>query len=199
MDTAVNIPVSQPAGLPRRRKPPLSQRINFRMVIFAAIALLLIGYPLFLFLDAVITKGISGWKTDARYGQYRQVNLKLMSDWAMDPATATNAAIPPEYRALDGQRVMLVGEIPPFNTTRPGAASDFDLVWSVNKCCLSGPPQIQHFVKCTVVPERRGKVKAYDEIVKVVGTLRAGIIRDPKDKSIQSVYRMDVEYVDPAR
>ena len=200
MDTAVNIPVSQPvSSLPRRRKPPLAQRLNIRMLVFAGIALLLIGYPLFLFLHAMITNGISGWKTDAKYGQYRLVNLKQMSDWAMEPTTATNEAIPPVYRALDGQRVMLVGEIPPMNAARPGAASDFDLVWSVNKCCFSGKPQIQHFVKCTVVPERRGKVRALDGVVKAVGTLRAGIVRDPKTNAIESVYRLDVEHVDPGR
>jgi hypothetical protein len=198
MDTAVNMPVSQPAPRPRPRKRPLGQRVNIRMLVFAGIALLLIGYPLFLFLEAMITKGISGWKSDDKYGQYRLVNLKQMSDWAMEPTTATDAAIPPEYRALDGQRVMLVGEIPPFNSARPGAESDFDLVWSVAKCCFTGKPQIQHFVKCTVVPERRTKVRTYDGTVKVVGTLHAGIVRN-KDNSIVSVYRMDVEHVDPTK
>ena len=39
-------------------KTPLSQRVNFRLIIFVSVMLLVIGYPIYLFVDEAVTGGI---------------------------------------------------------------------------------------------------------------------------------------------
>src|SRR5436189_1795471 len=90
-------------------KRPLSERINLRMVIFFAVILIPIGYVVYLFADTWITHGIWDAK-DERYGSYKRVDLKAISMYELNQIAATDADIPAEYRALDGKRVMLVGE-----------------------------------------------------------------------------------------
>jgi hypothetical protein len=173
-------------------KGPLSERINLRMVIFFAVILIPIGYVVYLFADTWITHGIWDAKDD-RYGSYKKVDLKAMSLFQLNQISATDADIPPEYRALDGKRVMLVGE-QYFGNTARGPLLEFDLVYSIAKCCFQGPPQIQHFVKCKAVPGK--KIESYMGLVKVVGTLHVGVQVD--NGRVSSVYRMDVESAEPA-
>src|SRR5256885_14982873 len=152
-------------------KVPLSERINLRMVVFFAVILIPIGYVVYLFADTWISHGI--WNArDSRYGSYKKVDLKAMSLFQMDQISATNADIPPEYRALDGQRVMLVGEQYLSRSLR-GRDLEFDLVYSITKCCFNGPPQIQHFVKCKALPGKN--LDTYVGLVKAVGTLHVGV------------------------
>ena len=173
-------------------KVPLSERINLRMVIFFVVILIPIGYVVFLFADTWRTHGI--WDArDDRFGSYKKVDLKAMSMFQLNQIAATGADIPPEYRALDGKRVMLVGEQYLRGSSR-GSQLEFDLVYSIAKCCFNGPPQIQHFVKCKAVPGK--KIESYMGLVKVVGTLHVGVQVD--NGRVSSVYRMDVESAEPA-
>jgi hypothetical protein len=174
-------------------KRPLSERINLRMVIFFGVILIPIGYMVYLFADTWRSHGIWDEK-DARYGSYKKVDLKAMSLFQLNQIQATDADIPPEYRALDGKRVMLVGEQYLRDRMR-GPELEFDLVYSIAKCCFNGPPQIQHFVKSKALPGR--KVEYYSGLVKVVGTLHVGVQID--NGRVASVYRMDVESVEPAQ
>jgi hypothetical protein len=174
-------------------KRPLSERINLRMVIFFGVILIPIGYMVYLFADTWRTHGI--WDArDERYGSYKKVDLKAMSLFQMNQNYATNADIPAEYRALDGKRVMLVGEQYLSEQSR-GSQVKFDLVYSISKCCFNGPPQIQHFVKCTSMPGK--KIETYVGLVKAVGILHVGV--QVENGRVVSVYRMDVESVEPAQ
>jgi hypothetical protein len=112
----------------------------------------------------------------------------------MNQIAATDADIPAEYRALDGKRVMLVGE--QYVTSRSrGAQLEFDLVYSIAKCCFNGPPQIQHFVKCK--PMAGKNIETYMGLVKAVGILHVGV--QIENGRVASVYRLDVESVEPAQ
>jgi len=174
-------------------KVPLTDRINLRMVIFFAVILIPIGYVVYLFADTWITHGIWDAK-DERYGSYKKVDLKAMSMYQLNQIAATDADIPAEYRALDGKRVMLVGEQYLGGRSR-GQQLEFDLVYSIAKCCFQGPPQIQHFVKCRALPGKN--IETYAGLVKAVGTLHVGV--QIENGRVASVYRMDVESVEAAQ
>jgi hypothetical protein len=164
------------------------QRINIRMLIVAAVVLVPVGGVAYLILDQVITHGIHN------RGGYTEVDLKQMSSFEMDPTVATDASVPPEFRELDGKRVMLVGEM--FNGNSAGShARDFDLVYSIQKCCFQGTPKVQHFVKCSTPKDKR--VSYYPGTVKAVGTLHVGVQKDAG--IVSSVYRMEVESIEPAQ
>jgi hypothetical protein len=159
-----------------------TRRINVRVIILLAVLLLPVGFVLWQFLmPTVIDRG-----------DYKQVDLKWLSDFEMDQQLATDADIPADQRALDGKRVLLRGEM-----YRPdayqGPVREFQLVYSISKCCVTSTPKVQHFLIAKVVPGKTAN--AYPEqSVEVLGTLHAGIVRDDAGK-ISSVYRLDVESV----
>src|SRR2546423_8462987 len=117
-----------------------------------------------------------------------------MTLFQMTQFAAADTDIPAEYRALDGKRVMLVGEQYLSRSFR-GPDLEFDLVYSITKCCFNGPPQIQHFVKCKAVPGKN--LETYVGLVKVIGTLHVGV--QIENGHVASVYRMDVESAEPAQ
>ena len=169
---------------------PLGERINLRIVLFVGVLALIFGSIAWKFVDNALSSGIKD------RGGYLEVDLKTMSDWEMDPVLATDKVIPAPFRALDGKRVQLIGEIAP-NSTAKGDVPSFDLVYSVAKCCFTGEPKIQHFIKCRVMPG--GRAESSVGLVKVIGTLHVGIERDPEHSNrVSSVFRVDVESVEPA-
>ncbi|MGH7176227.1 MAG: hypothetical protein ACREJC_02500, partial [Tepidisphaeraceae bacterium] len=100
--------------------------------------------------------------------------------------------IPKKWRELDGQKVVLYGDMwQGFDAA--GKLAGFDLCYSIAKCCFSGPPQVQHFVKSKVVPGRT--VGYYNSQVKVTGILHVKVISGPE--KVDSVYQLDVETVEP--
>jgi hypothetical protein len=163
---------------------PLSRRVNFRMIIFAAVVLLLIGTPVYIYLDSALSGGIH------RHGDVTEVDLKAMSNFPFDQTNGTINDIPKQWRDLDGKRVQVTGEI-----YAPDSASNdldhFDLVYSIAKCCFSGPPQIQHFVHSKV--KDGGTVPYYNGLVQVVGILKVDVQKDPKTGKVSQVYALDVE------
>jgi hypothetical protein len=168
-------------------KPPLTQRINFRMIFFGAVVLFLIGSPVYIFLSEKLTGGVHN------RGDYLEVDLKALSSFEMDQATATINDVPPQWRQLDSRRVMLVGEM--WDARGAGdKVKTFQLCYSVAKCCFSGPPKVQHFVDSRV-PDGKD-VDYYGTQVRVLGTLRVNVKHEAG--KVISVYQMDVESVEPA-
>jgi hypothetical protein len=157
------------------------------MLIFAAVILWIAGYPTYLYLQAAITGGIT------HRGDLTIVDLKAMSSFEMDQVSGTTSDVPPQFRAIDGKRVMLTGEMWAPNSAA-GQLQGFDLVYSIGKCCFSGPPKVQHFVRSSVVGHNR--VDYLSGQVNVIGTLRVGIV--PGDIGVQSVYRLEVESIGPS-
>ncbi len=173
---------------PVSEKLPLRERFNFRMIFFIAFVLLLVGYPVYWMVKMQVTGGV-----EKVAGGYTYVDLKAMSTFTFDQANGTIDDVPAKWRALDGQKVKVVGEM-----WQPYSAGNlvvgFELVYSIAKCCFSGPPQIQHFVQSHVVPGKT--VGYYSGPVEVTGTLRVKVTRDDLGK-ITGVYHLEVEGVRP--
>jgi hypothetical protein len=178
-----------PSSAPR---PSLSERFPLRMLVFVAIVAVLLGYPMYVYLDSVMTGGIR----DVGHG-FKEVDLKAMSTFPFDQQAGTIEHVPAKWRALDGQKVVLYGEMwQPFEAGG-GALAGFDLCYSIAKCCFSGPPQIQHFVKARVKPGRT--LYYHPNQVKVTGVLHVSVEYDKEAGKVASVYQLDVEDVEPVR
>jgi hypothetical protein len=166
---------------------PLSQRINIRMVVFGLIVLVLVGVPLYWYLSVALTGGIR----DAGNG-YKDVDLMSMVMFPFDQKYGTIDDVPTKYRALDGKKVILTGEMVPMQSAAPEIDS-FSLVYSVAKCCYGTAPQVQHFIHSNVVNGK--KVPYYGNLVKVYGTLHVDVKKS--EGKIDSVFQFDVENVEP--
>jgi hypothetical protein len=169
-------------------KIPLSERVNLRMIGFAAVILFLLGWPLYTFVSEYVTGGIHD------RGSYKEVDLKALGFFEIDPATATTNDIPPRYRALDGQKVKLSGEVfSPYEAG--GRIGGFTLVYSIAKCCFGGPPKVQERVFATV---KNGKTVKFagDGYHDVIGTLHVTMKRDEKG-GLTEVYHLDVDQMEP--
>jgi hypothetical protein len=172
-------------------RPPIWQRINLRLILFVFVALGIVAYPVFIFLDNYLTGGIKNVGNG-----YKQVDIKAMSLFAFDPQTGTIDDIPKKWRDLDGQKVVLYGEQwAPFSATGPGVGG-FELCYSIAKCCFGGPPKVQHFVHCKTLPKHT--VDYYGgALAKTTGTLHVRVERDPGTGYVTGIYFMDVESVEP--
>jgi hypothetical protein len=170
-------------------KAPITERINFRIITFVAV---LVGIFLFLF-GGAIRQMMTGGIVDR--GEYVEVDLFTISNFEMDQSAATDDSVPAEFRRLDGKRVQLIGEMyRPLEVIGTGDVREFDLVYSISKCCVTSSPKVQHFIQAQVMKEK--KVKYHPGLVKVVGTLHVGVQK--RDGRVTSVYRMDVESTEPA-
>jgi hypothetical protein len=163
------------------------QRINVRMLVFATIVLALLAFPVYWYLSVALTGGIR----DAGNG-YKEVELMAMVEFPFDQKYGTIDDIPQKYRALDGQKVILTGEMVPMQSAAPEIQS-FSLVYSVSKCCYSGEPQVQHFIHSSVKDGK--KVPYYSNLVQVYGTLHVNVTK--ADGKVDSVFQFDVENVKP--
>ena len=177
--------MQQAAALKTSAPPAVASRVTLRMIFFILVVLLLVGYPVYVFLESALTGGIRD------RGGYKEVDLKAMSLFHFDQENGTIDDVPQKWRELDGQKVKVVGEMwDPYSAGNQVVG--FQLVYSIAKCCFSGPPQIQHFVQARVVP---GKSVGYPSgPVEVMGTLRVKVTRDELGK-ITGVYHLDVESV----
>lgn len=163
-------------------------RFNLRMFVFVGVFVALFGTLAYLYLETTLTHGIQEGKDG-----YLRVDLKSMSTFAFDQQFGTVEDIPPVYRELDGKKVSLVGQMW-VGGSRLGEVGQFDLVYSISKCCFTGAPQIQHFVKSRPVDNR--PLPFYEGDVRVKGTLKVNVTKDP-DGKITGVYHLAVESVEP--
>jgi hypothetical protein len=175
-------------------KLPLSERINFRVIIFAAVVLFLLGWPVYTFLSESLTGGIHD------RGSYKEVDLKAMGNFVFDENTGTVNDVPAAYRKLNGQKVLLQGEIYDLQEAGPGI-HDFQVVYSIAKCCFNGPPKVQERVFATA--KKGAKIKyEYGVYHKVLGTLHVTTKRSTMATGeagpVIEVYHLDVDSVEPA-
>lgn len=163
---------------------------NFRLLGFIAIFGLLLGYPFYIYLDSMLSGGIK------QEGEYTRVDLKAMSTFTMDQKAGTVNDVPERFRNLNGKKVILVGEIAPGGFEARGVDQYFQLVYSVQKCCYSGKPLIQHFVQATVPPENYKNINiAGSGEVEVRGVLTVKVTPENKspDDDISGIYHLRVE------
>ena len=173
-------------------KMPLTDRINLRMILFTGIVLFLIGWPVYTFLSEYLTGGVHN------RGDYLEVDLKAMGNFAFDPAAATKADVPEKYRALDGKKVKLSGELfSPYQSK--GKLSQFTLVYSIQKCCFGGEPRVQERVFATVAPDKSVEYAGAGNH-DVIGTLHVTMKQSAESKGIvEEVYHLDVDSVIPSK
>ncbi|HLL89019.1 MAG TPA: hypothetical protein VK324_06925 [Tepidisphaeraceae bacterium] len=166
---------------------PLRERVNFRLLGFLAMVAVLVGFPAYWYIDEVVSGGVKD------RGDYLEVNLKAMSVFPFDQVNGTIDDVPAAWRALDGKKVMLSGEM-----WTGGSAADqvraFQLCYSVAKCCFSGPPQVQHFVNSRA--RNGGWMPFHSGPVNVTGTLHVKVKH--VEGKVASVYEMDVDKIEPA-
>jgi hypothetical protein len=161
------------------------RKISLQTAVMIAAGAFVLAYPIYNVLEQAVTHGIH------QRGDLLVVDMKAMSDFNFDQSNGQTTDIPPPFRRLDGQRVMLAGEMVMPNTAT-GSLDRFQLCYSIANCCFAGPPRVQHFVYARVLP---GRNVAYTQgVVNVVGTLHVGVER--ADGQVSSVYRMDVEKVE---
>src|SRR5450432_3738366 len=128
-------------------KIPLRERINLRFVVFMLIVASPVIWVMYTYLRAEFTRGIE----DAG-GGYTQVDLKQMSSFDFDQFGGRLNDIPKEWRDLDGKKVVLYGEMYAPDSASP-ELDHFQLCYSRQKCCFSGPPLVQHFVNSKATKE----------------------------------------------
>ena len=172
-------------------KSSLIQRINFRVILFAATLLFLLGWPIYTFLAETLTHGVHD------RGNYKEVDLKALGFFRFDPYTSTPASIPTDFRVLDGQKVMLNGLIIAPQEARSSITA-FTLQYSPESCCgFGGPPQVQEKVYATASPGRmlqyKGNVR-YDVFGTLHLTMKRGVAGD-----VIEVYHLDAESMTPQR
>ena len=167
---------------------PLKERINLRIIIFIGIFAFILGVPMYLILDTAISGGMKN------RGNYFEVDLKAMSTFPFDQEDGRIDDVPPKWRELNGKVIEMTGEIAPGTFTASGVDGKFDLVYSVSKCCMTGTPQIQHFIKVTVPPGTKTDVRS-DGAVVVRGKLKVDITKDPETHKINGVYHVTAEEI----
>ena len=177
---------------PPPRPSKSGPRITPQMIVFALLVVGIIGGLVYTYVDSALSGGIK----DIGNG-FKQVDLKAMSLFSFDQENGTIDSVPKKWRDLDGQKVVMYGEIWQPLTAGDGRVGAFDLCYSIAKCCFSGPPQVQHFVKCRVMPDR--VAYPYPNLVKVTGTLHVNVVHDGEGGKISQVYAMDVVSVEPVR
>jgi hypothetical protein len=162
------------------------KHLGWRGALIVAIGIFILAYPIYAWISTLVTGGVS------RRGDLLVVDLKAMSNFQMDQNAGTTNDIPQRYRSLDGKRVLLTGQMwDPYEAG--GQIQNFTLVYSIMNCCFNGPPKVQCLVQASVPPTRRAAFT--NAFVNVIGTLHVGV--QSAEGHVQSIYRMDVERVDP--
>jgi hypothetical protein len=165
-------------------RPPLSERLNLRLLVFLAIVAIPFIWVAWLIINP---------RMIVKEGDYYFVDLKAMGNFPFDSKRDTIDAVPREVRELDGKKVKFDGEM-----YAPSAATndvrDFQLVYSIVECCLGGPPKVQERV-FAYVPEGKRVANYTNRQVSVIGTLRVAVKKDG-DETV-SVFTMDVDEVTP--
>jgi hypothetical protein len=165
-------------------KTPLGERINFRMIAVAALVMLLIGYPVYTYVEAVVNGGAKN------VGGAWQVDLKSLGNFPFDDANGTVTDIPKKWRDLDGKRVILDGFMYAGNSAGD-EVSEFQFVYNIAKCCFGGPPKVQE----RVFARSHAAVPYYGQMVRCIGTLHVGVKKNETGQT-SSVFEMDVDKVE---
>jgi hypothetical protein len=166
-------------------------RINLRAIIFAAVLLLPLGWMVKTYVTLTVSKGI---ENTTRYGKdYKTVDLKSLGNFAFNDQVDSEQQVPREYRDLDGKKLLLSGQM--FSNDGALRSNSFQLVYSIQKCCFNGPPQVQERVFCKIP---NGKlVPIFDDLTDVYGTLHVRAQREAG--KVISLYDLDVERIESHR
>jgi len=168
---------------PERNKTPRGPRITARMLVLAAVLLAPLGWMVYTYVVLAVGEGIE------QVGEYKQVDLKAMGNFPFNDLSDTEAAVPDVYRKLDGEKVLLVGQM--YADMSAANTDQFQLVYSIANCCFGGPPKVQERVfgktaEGKSVPVHRGLTSVY-------GTLHVRAVRE--NGKVVSLFELDVEKI----
>jgi hypothetical protein len=135
------------------------------------------------------------WASRPKFGA-GSVDVAELGKFELDQVNGVDADIPERIRRLDGQRVILLGEMwePMSRDGSDAGVAAFDLMRPAETYWGTPPPHVQRHVRCRVPAGRR--VEYYPNTVQTIGVLHVGVMRD--NGRISSVFRMDVESIQPA-
>ncbi len=168
------------------RKQTLSQRLNWRIVVFVLLILGIPGWIAYSMVKLSLTSGIE------QVGDHKWVDLKAMGNFPFDDSVGTEADVPAVYRKLDGAKVVFDGQMYVDYTSAP-RVERFQLVYSIANCCFNGPPRVQERVFAHAKPGEL--VTVCGGLARVYGTLH---IRAQKENGrVVSVFDMDVDKAEP--
>jgi hypothetical protein len=157
------------------------------MIVFAVVVLGLLGYPTYIYFNSVLSGGIE------RAGNYLKVDLKSLGNYPFPANDGKLDEVPAKWRALDGKKVLLMGEV-----WAPNEAGDhmthFELVYSIAKCCFGGPPKVQERVFAHV-PDNMHVSNLTYSFANVYGTLHVDVKSD--HGVVTSVYNLQVQKIEP--
>jgi hypothetical protein len=175
--------------LPARSSKQINWQFVMTVAIVAGIVLFMLGIFLVPFLTSVVTGGVRNVG-----GGFKEVDLKAMSLFTFDQVNGTINDIPPKWRSLDGQKVILEGEMWDARSAGPQVKT-FQLCYSIAKCCFQGPPQVQHFVDSVATPD--AAIDYYSGLVRVTGILHVKVKQG--EGKVASVYQLDVQSLEPVQ
>jgi hypothetical protein len=157
---------------------------NPRLLVLILVIAAPLGWMAYTFVKLSVTGGIE------QVGDYKQVDLKSMGNFTFDDRKGTVKDVPEQYRALDGQKVLLVGQMYA-DLSADDMVNSFQLVYSIQKCCFGGPPKVQERVFAQAPGGK--KVPVYSALAKVYGILH--VRTKIEGGKVVSLYDMDVEKV----
>jgi hypothetical protein len=175
--------MSTTAKAPGERKFKFSS-INFRLIAFLAIVAIPLLFPVYVFVNQTLTGGIQ------RADGFSKVDLKSLGFFEFEQTTGTIKDVPKKWRDLDGQKVQLTGYM--FSNLAASRVRDFELVYSVTKCCFNGPPMVQERVFVHIPADRPAMPYNMAAFMQMTGTLHVKVVKN-EDGVIQSVYTLDLE------
>jgi hypothetical protein len=127
--------------------------------------------------------------------RYQEIDLQELANFESKPGTLQPADIPPQFRALDGQRVLATGYLwMPVSPDVP-RVSFFKIVHSNSPRFLGTPVKAQAFVDCTMPSGKTIRFMS-NLPVRVWGTMHVAIQRSPDNGIVTSVYQVDVDKMD---
>lgn len=166
-------------------RAPLSDRITVRMIVVAGVFLFLIGYPVYMYVDATLNQGVK------RMGDVAQVDLKALGNFPFDEMNGTINDVPKQYRELDGKRVVLQGY--PYTTKYAGEeAPEFEFVYNVANCCFGGPPKVQERVFARAKPGKTAPLYNM-QFAQLEGTLHVRV--EKEEGHAKSLFTLDIDRI----
>ena len=168
-------------------KPRLSQRLNWRLIIFLAC----ISIPFLWFFGTFMNQLVNGGVE--KHGDYVFVDLKALGNFPFDEFNGQLTDVPQRFRDLDGKKIELEGFMYPTNEAGD-KVHECQFVYNIAKCCFSGPPRVQERV--FLFAPKGHQFRMYGDMARVTGVLHLRLNKSPDGKIIR-LYDLDVQSAKP--
>ena len=145
-------------------------------------------YGLFATVAGAVLAGALNCERRRADGSPPELSTTTLGDFKFDQAAGTIADVPQGLRALDGRRVVVLGEMWDPNED----SHNWELTKLPKAHDWPGPPQVQKFVFC----HSAAPVSFYSDEVRATGVLHVKVQQE--DGRVVKLYELDVEDVRPS-